>query len=94
LSGEISLPDVAHDILEAQVTAWSHAASVHLRLDPRVVFREWGYRGKAGALLLNFSLGVFIGINHLDNSGFTYSPRKAAESGAEPYPKMRKWLAD
>src|SRR5438128_1370456 len=40
-------PDAAEEMM---AIAWSYAASVHLQLDPRVVFHRDGYRGGSDAL--------------------------------------------
>jgi hypothetical protein len=94
LSDEVILPGVNLDILEAQAITWSYAACLHLGIDPRIVFHESGYRGKSESLLFNFSLGVYIGLNGLEENGMAFSQRKAAELGAAPFPQMQKWLRD
>jgi hypothetical protein len=65
-----------------------------LGIDPRVVFHQGGYRGNAEALLLSFSLGVSPGVGLLQSAGITAAGALAAESGAQPYPAMLKWLRD
>lgn len=92
LSDEVVLPDRHPDVLEVEAIAWSYAACVHLGIDPGVVFHPHGYGGRSEGLLLNFSLGVFLGVNELEASGLTYSPRAAADLGVESYPKMINWL--
>jgi len=94
LSDEVVLPDVNPDVLETAAIVWSYAACVRLGLDPRVVFHAGGYRGKAENLLFNFSLGVFPGLNALEEHGMAYSEKTARAIGAEPFPAMRKWLRD
>lgn len=92
LSDEVVLPGVDPDALEAQAIAWSFAACGHLQIDPRIVFHENGYGGRSENLLLNFSLGVFVGLVGLEASGMAFSEIKARETGAEPFPAMQKWL--
>jgi hypothetical protein len=94
LSGEIILPGAPPGFLEAQAVGWSYAACLHLGLDPGIVFHDGGYRGNSRAMLLNFSLGVYFGVEQLEEAGLTATPKRAAELGLEPYPKMRKWLRD
>lgn len=94
LNDEISLPDFQPGVLETEAIIWSYAACVHLELDPRIVFHPAGYQGKAEALLSNFALGIFIGVNQLEDAGMTFSERQAASLNTKPFPKMLKWLKD
>lgn len=94
MSDEVDIPDLQPDVLEVEAIAWSYAACVHLGIDPSVVFHSQGYGGSSESLLFNFKLGIFLGVNQLEDSGLAYSPRKAGELGVEPYPKMVKWLKD
>ena len=94
LSDEVVLPDVNPDALEVEAMAWSYAACVYLQIDPRVVFHENGYKGKSESLLLNFALGVFVGVNGLERDGMTFSEMTARESGVAAFPAMLKWLKD
>ncbi|HEX9962076.1 MAG TPA: hypothetical protein VGB00_14165 [Pyrinomonadaceae bacterium] len=95
LSDEITLPaEFAIDAVEVAAIAWSYAAALHLGLDPRVVFHEGGYKGNSESLLINFSLGVYIGVNTLENAGMTATGEKARQLGVQPYPQMLKWLRD
>lgn len=75
-----------------EAIAWLYAACVHLQIDPRIVFHESGYNGKSKSLLLNFSLGVFVGFSGLEENGMTVSEAKAREIGVVPLPELRKWL--
>ena len=93
LSGEVILPDANMDLVEASAIAWSYAASLHLGLDPRTVFHEGGYRGQAAALLMNFEIGVPVGVNGLQEAGMTMIGNRERE-GVRPYPHMLKWLRD
>jgi hypothetical protein len=94
LSDEVDLPDFDMDAIEAAAIAWSYAAALHLDLEPRVVFHEGGYKGQSESLLLSFSLGVFFGVNILEESGMTATGERAEKFGIPPYPSMIKWLAD
>jgi hypothetical protein len=44
--------------------------------------------------LLNFSLGVYVGVNTLEEAGMTVAGETARRLGARPYPQMLKWLRD
>lgn len=95
LSGEVALPDVNMDVIESQAIAWSYAVIRHLEIDPVVLFHEGGYKGQSKALLLNFSLGVYLGVKGLEEAGLTVANNEmAAASGVQPYPHMLKWLRD
>jgi hypothetical protein len=94
LNGVVAESDEHIEALEAAAIAWSYAAAMHLGIDPRVVFHQGGYRGNAEALLLSFSLGVSPGVGLLQSAGITAAGALAAESGAQPYPAMLKWLRD
>lgn len=94
LSGEVVLPDEHPDIFEMEVMLWSYAACLHLEIDPRIVFHGGGYRGKSEGLLFNYSLGIFPGINGLEEKKMAFGDRKAREIGAAPFPAMQKWLRD
>lgn len=94
MSDEVNLPDVNMNAIESQSIAWSYAACLHLGLDPRVVFHKDGYKGHSENLLLNFSLGIYIGVNGLEEAGMTASDKLAQEIGVKPYPHMLKWLRD
>lgn len=92
LSGEVILPEVDMNPVESQAMAWSYAATIYLGLDPEVVFHEGGYKGNSKGLLLNFSLGVYLGVNGLQEAGMTATANIAHEMGVLPYPHMLKWL--
>lgn len=91
---EVELVDFQPDVLEVEAIAWSYAACVYLGIDPRIVFHDQGYQGKSEALLLNFRLGIFLGVNQLEEAGLTYSKQTAEKLDEEPYPAMRKWCKD
>lgn len=93
LGGEVLLPDTNLDAIESQAIAWSYAASLHLGLDPKLVFHEGGYKGQSEGLLSNFRFGVFLGVNGLEEAGMTVT-EKPAPDGVPPFPHMLKWLRD
>src|SRR6266705_3506547 len=84
LSGEVVLPEFNTDAVESQAIAWSYAACVYLHLDPTVVFHERGYKGKSEALLFNFSVGVYVGLNGFQEAGMAASTNHARELGSQP----------
>jgi len=72
--------------------AWSYAALRHLALDPAIVFHDDGYKGEAASLIENFTAGHFFGVPLLQLYGMAVEPKRAAATGAEPYPHMLRWL--
>lgn len=94
LSGEVSIPGADMDAIEAQATAWAFAATVHLGLDPAVLFHAGGYKGKSAGLILTYSLGGYPGAGGLREAGMTAAPGEARGLGVRPYPHMLKWLRD
>ncbi len=92
LSDEVLVPDADSDDLETQAIAWSFAACIHLQIDPRIVFHENGYDGRSESLLLNFALGVFVGLAGLEENEMAFSEKKAREIGVAPFPEMQRWL--
>ncbi len=79
---------------EMMAIAWSYAASVHLGLQPSVVFHEGGYKGGAGSLIDNFTNGRYIAVPMLQWIGLTADDKRAQELGIKPYPSMIKWVLD
>lgn len=94
LSDTVELPDFNMDSLETAAMLWSLAAAVHLQIDPRIVFHANGYKGKSEELLFSYSLGVFFGINILEENEMAFSQNSAAQKGVAPFPAMHKWLRD
>ena len=72
--------------------AWSYAALCHLTLDPAIVFHDDGYKGGATSIIENFTAGRYFGVPLLQFYGMAVEPRRAAETHAEPYPHMLRWL--
>jgi hypothetical protein len=79
---------------EMMAIAWSHAALLHLGLEPSVVFHDGGYRGWSEALIENFAQGRYIGVPMLQWIGLCVDEKRAKEVGIRPYPNMIKWLLD
>jgi hypothetical protein len=79
---------------EMMAIAWSYAASVHLQLDPAVVFHDGGYRDGGASLIDNFTHGRYIGVPTLQWLGMTVDAKRAKEEGVAPYPAMQKWVND
>jgi len=89
MNGDLLETGADMDLIEVAAIAWSYAACLHLKMDPRVVFHPAGYRGKAAALLLSFNCGVYPGANQLLAAGMTQPPTHSAG-----YPSMLKWLRE
>lgn len=79
---------------EMAAMAWSYAASVHLGIEPAIVFHGDGYRGGAQALVENFAQGRTVGVPLLQWFGMTLDSRRAALEGVPPYPAMLRWTRD
>ena len=94
LSGEVVIPDVDINVVEAYVTAWAYAAVVHLGLEPNILFHQGGYKGKSESLIFMFSWGVYPGANGLESFGLTAFGENARKLGVAPYPNMLKWVRD
>lgn len=93
LSDKVEIPDVDIDPIEAGAIAWSYAAALHLGLNPAIVFHEGGYLGKSKKLLVNFQMGVYLGVNVLEGAGMAVASGKASDE-TTVYPQMLKWLSD
>jgi hypothetical protein len=93
-TGEVNMANVAMEPIEVQAMAWSYAAALHLGLDPSVVFHADGYHGQSRSLLLNFQLGVYLGVQALEDSGLTLAPNTASAECKPGFPTMIKWLCD
>ena len=94
LSGEVDLPNLNMDLIEAQAIAWSYAACLHLNLDPKVVFHKDGYRGQSEGLLLSFRVGVYPGVSQLQAAGMAATNEMVRDLSALPYPHLLKWLRE
>ena len=94
LSDEVELAEFNMDAVETAAMLWSYAAALHLELDPRVVFHADGYKGNADALLFNYSLGIYLGLDVLTAARMTTANSEVADAKVQPFPKMLKWLRD
>ena len=94
LSGEVIIPNENMDLMEIQVTAWAYAATVHLGLEPNILFHQGGYKGRSESLIFTFSMGVYPGANGLENFGMTATGENARKLDVAPYPNMLKWVRD
>jgi hypothetical protein len=79
---------------EIAAIAWSYAASVHLDLDPAIVFHAGGYRGASPTFIENFGEGRYVGVPLLQWMGLTADVPRAKELGVPPYPNMLRWLRE
>ena len=68
LDDKVELPGFDMDAIEVGTIAWSYAAGLHLGIEPEVVFHEEGYKGNSKGLLINFSVGVYIGLSVLEEA--------------------------
>jgi hypothetical protein len=80
-----------HNGGEMMAIAWSYAASMHLKLDPYIVFHNEGYKGGGDNIVQNFSEGKFFGVPLLQWCGMTYDEKTAKQKGVQPFPAMTEW---
>ena len=73
---------------ELMAIAWSYAATVHLDIDPNLVFHDNGYKGGGQSLTENFAQGRFFGVPLLQWNGMTYPPDHHTNLS---FPKMLNW---
>jgi hypothetical protein len=78
---------------EMAAIAWSYAAALHLKIDPRIVFHDEGYGDTEGDqgnnLAENFATGHYVGVPMLAWYGMAH---ERAKDGEPPYPHMKRWL--
>lgn len=77
---------------EMAALAWSYAATVHLKLDPALVFYPGSFQNMAESLIDNFAEGRYIGPPLLQLFGMTVEPRHAEARQVAPFPYMLRWL--
>lgn len=78
--------------LELCTLAWSYAATLHLKLDPVLVFYPGSFQNMAESLIENFAQGRYMGLPLLQLFGMTVEPRNAAARGVAPFPHMLRWV--
>jgi hypothetical protein len=88
------LPEYMNAGFEMMAMAWSYAASIHIGIDPAIVFHEHGYRGAGSHLLQTYKDGSYIGLPMLQYLGLAYDKKKANELTAPSYPNMVCWLKE
>jgi len=93
MSGDLEDSDI-HRGGEMMAIAWSYAAAVFLKIDPKVVFHDMGYKGGADNILSSFNKGTYLGLPLLQWSEMSYDQAAAAELSIKPFPHMRRWLCD
>lgn len=93
-SGDLHGSEQAAHAGEAEATAWAYAACCALSLPADLLFHEGGYHGRGAALAMTFSLGVYPGLHGLMQAGMAHGLAEAKQLGAEPYPRMRRWLRE
>ena len=85
--------DVGGDPAEEMMAiSWSYAAILHLQLPPEVVFHPAGYKGGSQSLLENFAAGRTLALPMLQWVGMACDEKQARETGAAPFPEMKRWL--
>lgn len=79
---------------ELMAIAWSYAATVHLSIDPYIVFHNEGYGGGGQDIADDFKSGKYFGTPMLQWTGMTLEKKMAKELSINPYPAMLKWLRE
>ena len=79
---------------EMMAIAWSYAASIHLDIDPYVVFHDDGYKGGGSYIADNFRNKNYFGLPMLQWIGLAADEKNAAILNIAPFPNMIKWLRD
>ena len=78
--------------LELSTLAWSYAATLHLKLDPVLVFYPGSFQNMAESLIENFAEGRYMGVPLLQLFGMTCDSRNAAARQVAPFPHMLRWV--
>lgn len=82
------------DAEEMMAITWSYAACLHLKIDPRFVFHEKGYKGGSDSILTNFNQGIYFAVPMLQWIGLTAEEKNTKELNVPPFPHMIKWMRD
>jgi hypothetical protein len=77
---------------EMATMAWSYAATIHLKMDPSLVFYPASYDNFGLGLVEIFGAGKYIGVPLLQRYGMAVEPKNAGARNAPPFPHMLKWL--
>ncbi len=68
---------------EIATLLWSYAASCHLKINPKIVFHENGYKGDSNWLVAQYTGQNYIGLPLLEWMGL---------SSPKDFPRMKKWV--
>ena len=79
---------------EMMAILWSWAAAVHLKLDPKIVFHDGGYKGGSDHLIKTFKKEAYIGLPMLQWIGLAADRITADKTGVKAFPSMIKWMRD
>ncbi|AFD07701.1 hypothetical protein [Solitalea canadensis] len=77
---------------ELMAIAWSYAACIHLKIDPHIVFHEFGYKDSGANLVDNFQKKQFVGVSTLQWCGMTNDPTSNKDLSLPMFPIMKSWL--
>lgn len=79
---------------EMMAIAWSYAACLYLKLDPRIVFHKDGYKGGSDNIIQNFTEGRYLGLPLLQWAGMACDENHSEEFNTLPYPHMICWVRE
>lgn len=79
---------------EMMAIAWSYAVCIHLGIDPKIVFHEYGYKGSGESIVANFSQGQYFGVPLLEWCGMSYGAATAKKLNRRPFPEMVSWVCE
>ena len=77
---------------EMAVIAWTYAACLEIKIDPKIVFHPDGYKGDSENILHNFRFGHYFGVPILEWYGMTERANNTLQNNAMSYPKMLSWM--
>jgi len=78
---------------EIATLAWSYAAAYYLKIDPKIVFHDKGYKGESSWLAEHYSTSGDIGVPLLDWMQLT-SMSCRSKQGDIIFPNMKKWIRE